>query len=216
MPTSDGRGFGRTAKWIPFLAMAVLELPAGDSCGSTPTAEAPDASPTQDAGDAASPQESATNHCTSIDFGQETVVCSEPVDCDGDGGVLPPCTWAGALAFVCPLVGNSPGARYSVSTCKGDLNAWTEAGLDGSVTVYYSATTGRIVANIGGGAPGVGSCQAPCDFVVPMPATTNRPADCTPSSACDGVVEAGVADASMDGHAADAQTRDAAEDAFLE
>ena len=108
MPTSDGRGFGRTAKWIPFLAPAVLELPAGDSCGSTPTAEAPDASPTQDAGDAASPQDSATNRCTSIDFGQETVVCSEPVDCDGDGGVLPPCTWAGALAFVCPRVGELP------------------------------------------------------------------------------------------------------------
>jgi hypothetical protein len=211
MPRSTQR-VERAAIWIPFFAFAALELGAGDSCSSSSTAAAPDASSPQEASDSAPDHDSAASDaadapsgCTSVPFGEKTVVCSEPVDC-GNDGILPPCTWAAALAFVCPLVGVYRGERYSVTTCTGGLNAWTAQGIDSSSTIYYSATTGQTVASIGGGAPGVGSCQAPCDFVIPTVSTTTTAGDCTvDDSLCRGLTDAGSGDAGADGRAGDAQ-----------
>jgi hypothetical protein len=217
MSMSAEGGLVRAVTRTPFLMVAALELAWGVACSSSSTAGGADAAPskvTADASDAATNQDAATSGCTSIDFGQETIVCSEPVACGEDAGPLPPCTWAAALAFVCPLVSNSPGYTFAVETCNGGLNAWTSNGIDSGGTVYYSALTGQIVADIGGGAPGVGTCQAPCDFVVPALPTADGPGGCTvDNSPCGHFPEAGVVDASMDGSAADAQPLDAARDA---
>jgi hypothetical protein len=222
MPTSDGRGSEQAAKWIPFLVLAALGLAASNSCSPSSTADGADASPTQDAADAASHLDSASSRCTSITTDQGTVVCTEPVACGGDGGDLPPCTWAAALAFVCPIVlipGEIYTMGYSVATCNGGLNEWAVSGVDTSFSAYYSATTGQIVASIGAGSgPGLNvQCQAPCDFVIPMPQTTSSNGDCTvDSSLCRDFAEAGVVDAATDGHAEDVQTMDAARDASTE
>lgn len=93
-----------------------------------------------------------------------------------------------------------------MTTCTGGVNAWTGQGIDSSSTIYYSASTGQIVASIGGGAPGVGSCQAPCDFVIPSVSTTTTTGDCTVDDGpCRGLTDAGSVDAGADGHAGDAQ-----------
>jgi hypothetical protein len=73
-------------------------------------------------------------------------------------------------------------------------------------TRYYSATTGQIVASIGGGAPGVGSCQAPRDFAIPTVSTMTTTGDCTiDDGPCRGLTDARSVDAGADGHAGDAQ-----------
>lgn len=183
--------------WISFVAFVAFVSGAVESCSSSSTAgvmgtpssssvsaawnPGADASSSNPGAEASSsedvaPGDEGTRGCL-LDFGGENVTCTEPVDCS-DGGRLPPCTWAAALAYVCPQIGENH-AEVVVETCTGGINAWTLSGVDSVDTFYYSAATGQIVASIGGGAPGGGTCQAPCNFVFPAPQTTTTPGGCT-------------------------------------
>jgi hypothetical protein len=153
------------------IVIVLLAMGAGGACASTPAAA--------DAGACSIPNTFG---------GTAPIVCTQPVDCRTDGGALS-CTWAEALAAVCPFVAR-PGTGYHVQTCTGGLNAWSQFGTDSGATVYYSAQTGRIVANIGGGAPGVGTCQSMC----PPPDVT-----CTNDDGlCAGYVDASAGDSSVE------------------